>query len=67
MFGLLKNNQPLIKMNKTTLLGSVSAFMLAAAPFAQLAAQTTAAPLRIGDRVQTVKSSPVWNNPPHRW
>ena len=51
-------------MNKTTLLGSLSAFMLAAAPFAQLAAQTTAAPLRIGDRVQTVKPSPVWNNPP---
>jgi len=38
--------------------------MLGAAPFAQLTAQTTAAPLRIGDKVQTVKAAPVWNNPP---
>jgi hypothetical protein len=64
MFGMLKKINPSIKMNKTTLLGSLSAFVLAAAPFAQLPAQTTPAPLRIGDRVQTVKPSPVWNNPP---
>jgi hypothetical protein len=64
MFRMLKKINPSIKMNKTTLLGSLSALVLAAAPFAQLAAQTTAAPLRIGDRVQTVKPSPVWNNPP---
>lgn len=51
-------------MNRSTLLGGLSAFMIAAAPFARLAAQTTAAPLRIGDRVQTLKPSPVWNNPP---
>lgn len=51
-------------MNKTTLLGSISAILLAAAPVAQLAAQTKAAPLRLGDRVQTVKPSSVWSNPP---
>ncbi|MFM8765356.1 MAG: peroxidase family protein [Spartobacteria bacterium] len=51
-------------MNKKTLLGSLSAIVLVATPSARMEAQTTAVPLRVGDRVQTVKNSPVWSNAP---
>ncbi len=51
-------------MKNKLLLGSLSAIAIAATPFAHAASELTAAPLRIGDRVQTGKASPVWNNPP---
>jgi hypothetical protein len=51
-------------MNKTFLFGVIPVLVVSTVANARLAAQTTAAPLRMGDCVQTMKPSPVWNYPP---
>ena len=51
-------------MKKSTLLSSLSALLLATAPVVHAAGEQSPAPLRIGDRVQTVNPSAIWSNPP---
>ena len=51
-------------MKKIKILSHFSALLLAGISMVHAAPQPTPPPLRIGDRVKTVKSTPVWNQPP---